>query len=381
MLEDANDLRSRILPLAVVISDRAEEIELAREIPDDLVQALKAAGVFRMCTARSRGGLELPLPDALEVIQNLARMDGSIGWTAMIACAGSLFLSLLPQETYDRVYSEGPDATIAGSVQPAGKAERAKDGWYISGRWPFVSGCSHADWMAGFCIMMDDGTPIVNGDGTSLVRGFVQPARDWSIEDTWHVAGLAGTGSHHIVLKDSFVPNKNFFSDEGESCLSGALYKSVLESSILVHNAFAVGVAEGALADIVTLANGGRQQLHAKTAMSDSEVLRYELGRAAAALNAVKAFHLSEAARHWGSLLSEKQFDRGYLLRVHQGAAWINEVCTQIVDACFALGGGEVVYNHSPLQRRLRDIHVAGQHYAVQRRHYVSAGRLQLEQA
>jgi hypothetical protein len=32
-----------------------------------------------------------------------------------------------------------------------------------------------------------------------------------------------------------------------------------------------------------------------------------------------------------------------------------------------------------PLQRRLRDIHVAGQHASVQQRHYVSAGKLLLD--
>jgi alkylation response protein AidB-like acyl-CoA dehydrogenase len=158
MLEQANELRARIELLGPMIVDRAEEIELARKIPDDLVQALKSIGVFRMCTARSHGGLELPLPKVLEIIQDFARIDGSVGWTAMIACGGSLFMSLLPRETYDRVYDEGPDVAVAGSVQPVGKAERTKDGWHISGRWPFASGCSHADWMAGFCAMMNDGS-------------------------------------------------------------------------------------------------------------------------------------------------------------------------------------------------------------------------------
>jgi hypothetical protein len=89
--------------LGPMIIDRAEEIELARKSPDDLVQALKTMGVFRMCAAHSCGGLELPLPNVLEIIQDLARIDGSIGWTVMIACGGSLFMSLLQRETYDRV--------------------------------------------------------------------------------------------------------------------------------------------------------------------------------------------------------------------------------------------------------------------------------------
>jgi alkylation response protein AidB-like acyl-CoA dehydrogenase len=204
---------------------------------------------------------------------------------------------------------------------------------------------------------------------------------DWSIEDTWYVAGLAGTGSHHIALRDSFVPDEHFFNDEGQSCLSGPLYKSVLETLTLIHNAFAVGVAEGALADITGLANSGRQQQRAPTRMRESELFQYELGRTAAELKAARAFHQVRAASLWCSSLRGTQSNAASLAGAHQSAVWVNEACTRVVDACFALGGGGVIYSHAPLQRRLRDIHVAGQHYAVQRRHYSAAGQSLLQQA
>lgn len=54
---------------------------------------------------------------------------------------------------------------------------------------------------------MDDGIPIV--------RGFFLPAHDWEIEDTWHVAGLRGTGSHHIKVTNAMVPAEHFFDSNG----------------------------------------------------------------------------------------------------------------------------------------------------------------------
>ena len=36
------------------------------------------------------------------------------------------------------------------------------------------------------------------------------------------------------------------------------------------------------------------------------------------------------------------------------------------------------LYETSPLQRRLRDLHAAAQHYAAQPRHYMEAGKLLL---
>src|SRR6202158_3433760 len=87
--------------LAPAISSRAAEIEAARRIPPDLVEALRSIGVFRVLVPRSHGGLELDLPTALEIIGALGRIDGSVGWTATIASGSDIFAPLLPRETYE----------------------------------------------------------------------------------------------------------------------------------------------------------------------------------------------------------------------------------------------------------------------------------------
>ena len=59
-----------------------------------------------------------------------------------------------------------------------------------------------------------------------------------------------------------------------------------------------------------------------------------------------------------------------------QAAIWLAITCVCVVDACFALAGSSALYETSPLQRQLRDLHVVAQHYDVQQRHYVKAGNL-----
>src|SRR3984957_11884187 len=160
VLEGIRELTSHIIA-------RAAEIEAARRIPLDIVQSLKSAGVFRMFVPRSHGGLELALPTGLEIIRALGRIDGSVGWTAMIGSGSALFAALLPRETYDRISGRGPDVIFAGSSQPAGKAEMTADGWRVNGRWPFVSGCQHADWIMGFGVVTAGGeTPPPPGLNT-----------------------------------------------------------------------------------------------------------------------------------------------------------------------------------------------------------------------
>lgn len=52
------------------------------------------------------------------MISTVARIDGSVGWTVMIAAGGELFLAYLPRDTYDRIH-DMPNLLVAGSVQPA----------------------------------------------------------------------------------------------------------------------------------------------------------------------------------------------------------------------------------------------------------------------
>jgi alkylation response protein AidB-like acyl-CoA dehydrogenase len=379
MTKTVKDLLAGIHGLAPRIIAGAAEIEAARRIPPDLVEALRSIGVFRMLVPQSHGGLELDLPAALDVVTALARIDSSVGWTVMIATAGPVFLSMLPRQVYEQVYQSGPDVIVAGSAHPGGTAQAVPDGWRVNGRWPFASGCQHADWMLGLCIMSEDGKPLPGPAGEAgppLALACCLPARHWQIEDTWHVAGLKGTGSHHIALHDALVPAQNFIDLAGDrTCLPGPLYQAPVQIIPLLHGAFAVGTAEAALNELVALANNGRRQLHAAVSMRESESFQSELGRVAADVRAAAGFLQAQAASYWQHAIAGTLKDEALFTQGTQSAIWLTATCVRAVDACFALAGGAAVYETSALQRRLRDIHVAAQHGAVQQRHYVTAGK------
>jgi len=382
MTKTANRLLANIRELAPSIISRAAEIEAGRQMPPDLVGALRSIGVFRMFVPQSYGGLELDLPAGLEIIRALGRIDGSVGWIAMIGSGHGIWAPLLPRNTYEQVYQNGPDVIIAGSGLPVGTAEATAGDWRVNGSWPFASGCQHADWMFGFCVMTEGGKPLpgpASEGGLPLVRGFFLQARDWQIEDTWYVAGLKGTGSHHITLRDKLVSAENFFDlKNGIPCLPGPLYQTVQQFLPLMHGATSVGIAEGALDELVELAHAGRHQLQAAVPMRDSETFQGELGRVAAELRAAQAFLQVQAASHWRHALAGTLKDEALLTESTQTAIWLATTCVRGVDACFALGGGSALYETSPLQRRLRDVHVAAQHFVAQQRHYVGAGKLLL---
>lgn len=371
-----------IRELAPQFSARAEEIEAGRRIPPDIIEQLKAIGVFRTCAPRSHGGLEFDYPDTLEVLTELAMIDGSIGWVSMLGVGHMPHLALLPRETFDRVYADGPDIIVAGSAAPAGTAEIVEGGYRVSGRWPFASGCQHADWIFAGFIVTRNGVPVPKSPGSPapLTGHAALPADCWQIEDTWRVAGLKGTGSHHIRLNDVFVPEANVFRYQDKPCLPGPLYGSPLHLIPPLHGCPAIGMAEGAVRDLMALANTGKKQLLVNEAMRDSPLFQTELGRLGATLRATRAAHRMQAEALWRQAVGGglQLANTALLSDCFQTSTWVTNECVDVVERSYRLGGGSALYDSSPLQRRLRDIHGASQHAAVQPTAYTRSGAMML---
>jgi indole-3-acetate monooxygenase len=143
-----------------------------------------------------------------------------------------------------------------------GVAERRPDGWRVKGRWPFVSGCEDAEWIGGTCVLIDDGTAIPGPDGHGpMMRSFLMPAKHWDIQQTWCGIGLKDTGSHHAALDEVVVPGDYIANFPfGESFVADPALQKVPETMLLSHAAIAVGIAEGAITNLVELAKSGRKQ-------------------------------------------------------------------------------------------------------------------------
>ena len=365
--------------LAPEIRARAAEAEAGRRIPPDLIGKLKAARVFRTFTPGSHGGLELDFADGLAVIREAARIDGSLGWVVMIGLAGPLLFARLPRSTFDDLFKHGPDLIQAGAAAtPGGYAEVAPGGYLTRGRWPFASGCQHADVILGNCAVTENGQPVIGPQGLPVTRLVVLPAEEFEIEDTWTVAGLKATGSHHTRLSERFVPDDRFFEMNGTSCLEGPLYNAMGPWIPLMHCAFAVGVAEGAIEDLVEAVGSGRRQLFARVAMRESPIFQYELGRLDAELSAAVALMERCADSHWSLAVDGRLNDPAAMPRSLQAGVWITLACQGIASDAFNLGGGSALYDGSPLQRRMRDMHAGSQHALVQKQNYqgLGAGRL-----
>lgn len=347
---------------------RSVEIERERQLPADLLDGLVAAGFFRMLTAAEHGGDDLPLPDVLRVVAELAAGDGAVGWLVGQGAVAQLMVRHLPRRTVDALYADGPDLLGAGAVAPKGRAAVDGDGWRVTGQWPFASGCRHAQWFYLHCLVVDGVTPRIRPDGGPETRLVLLPAAEVQVLDTWHVAGLRGSGSHDVRVVRQLCPAERSCSFDQPQSVPGplALLPSRDLGGLFVAAA-ALGIATGALRELVELAAGGKRPAFSTRRLADGEVFQDRLGTAEMELRAAGAVLASEVDQAWRRAdagRSAALLDRA---RLRATGPHVVSAATRVVDTAYALGGGTAIYDGSPLQRRMRDAHTATQHFAAGR--------------
>ena len=181
----------------------------------------------------------------MRALESLARADASVAWTVMIGAGSWIDLAHLPRETFDALYATNPDAITAGVFNPTASITPVDGGYRVNGRWSFASGCEHAD------VIFGNGVEGIV-DGMPQLRGAVFAPGDVTIEDTWSVSGLCGTGSHHFHVDGAVVPAERTYDPMGgEPCID-ALIVHLPPPAVfsLVMASVALGIAQGALDDI-----------------------------------------------------------------------------------------------------------------------------------
>lgn len=361
VLDDARRIARRL-------GDRSGEIEAARRVPPDLLQELIAAGCFRILLPATHGGAGATFPEALELYETLATGDASTGWTVMIGATGWCDLAALPRATFDLLFPPSVDVIIAGAFAPSGSISPVDGGYELTGRWGFVSGCEHATHLF---------LNAVEGvaDGHPSMRASVLDPTDVTIEDTWTVAGLRGTGSHHVSARGAVAsPERTFVPLVDPPCVDVPIVHIPTPALFALGiAAVAIGAAQGALDEVVSLAHG-KVPLLAPGPLAASPLFHHDLARADAGLAAGRALVADATGRLWERAEAGADASIEDRAKARAAAAWATDAALVATEFAYRAGGGGAVYAESPLQRRLRDVHAMTQHFLVRPDTFVTAG-------
>jgi len=346
------------------LRERSCEIEEHRALPNDLAKELAAAGLYRLWVPEVYGGFETPPQTAMEMLEILAQGDVSTAWCVFVGLTSSLLMASLPEEAAREIFAR-PDTVMAGVFAPSGKAIAVPGGVRVSGHWTFGSGTRNADWITCGCEPAEPGTRRPYHVGV--------PGSALEFADTWHVAGLCGTGSGDYKPEDVFVPSSHVVDFGAGLVVDTPLYRFPAFTLLgMCIGAIALGLARAALSDFAELArekvpSGGRRPLR------ERREVHAVVGRAEARTQAARAFFFDSLQRAWDSACgSGVTLEQRREIRL----ATCNAVdaAVEVAETVYRQAGAAAPYKSSPLQRHLRDAHVITQHMMVRPLFYEIGG-------
>jgi indole-3-acetate monooxygenase len=376
-----DNLLTVIRRLEPLIRTHADEAERKRRLSPTVVTALAEASIFRMYTPHTLGGLEVDPLTFYQMVEAIARIDGSTGWCVFIAAGNPLLGAYLIDHAAEAVFGHDPQVVTAGVVFPYGTALISDGGYRVRGRWSYASGCQHSSWIFCCCHVFDGERQRMTASGEPEVRLLFIPTAQVTIVDTWDVSGLGGTGSHDVVIEHVFVP-------EAYTCLFGPgmsircshyqspLYRYVLYASFaLPIGAVALGIAQGSVDACLDLAQSKKPGAGTER-LCDRPMFQVRLAEAVALVRSARAWLHATVQQTWESLLTSGEVSFAERAELLLAAANATRSATAAVDLVYTAAGATANYRHSPFQRALRDIHAATQHMGTAPQQFESAGRM-----
>ncbi len=361
---DRDALIARARGIRPVLERNAAQTDSLRRLSDEVVRALRDNGLCRLMVPKRFGGYQTSIRTYIDVMAEIGQGCGSTAWVASLVNVCEWLAGLFPDRAQRDIWGADPDAWIAGSLAPNGNAVPVDGGWRVTGRWPWASGSMHAQWVACGIHMSNE-----RGEMTNLGLSLM-PIADVTVEDTWFMVGMKGTGSNTIIATDVFVPEHRFLpyppAFEGRyrtEHVDEPVYRvALVPVTVLILAGSQLGAARAALDYVISKANSrgithttfqrqahssGFQMLVAEAAMKvDTAYLH--AGRSADDLD-----RAAEAGRHP---------DFVERARVRMDTALAAKYAREAMELLVQAHGTSSLADHNPLQRMWRDVHVASHH-------------------
>ncbi len=361
--------------LAPLITEGAKASDENRRVSQNVIDAMIDAGLFHMYLPRDISGGEVDPITAAKAVEAVSAIDGSAGWCVMIAGQNASFAGYIDTVEARKIW--GPRDIVCGTARPIGRAVATNSpapGFFVSGRWPFASGSSHATWFAGECLIYDGNELRRDAIGNEITRMTVIPRDSITIHDVWDTTGLRGTASNDFSCENVFVPalrGAGLGVDPQQH--PWALYRGLPIVSIN-HGSQALGVASGAIAEARALAmtkrGWGGVEMH--------KVLRMQsvVAEAMVLVESARTHLYATATELWTEYLEGRDGTPELRARVRLATSHAARSSVQAVDLLYGALATSAIMRSSPLERRFRDIHTAGAHVMVGQLTYEAAGRV-----
>ncbi len=359
---------ARTRALIPQLRDRAARTEEIRRLPPETERDLHEAGLFRIVQPKRVGGSEFDYVALVDCAELLGKGDASVAWNFANLASHHWMLAMFDKRAQDLVWDKDPNTLVASSfIFPAGRARKVEGGFRLHGSWPFSSGVASSEWnMLGSVVDPDD-----EADGIEY-RIFLVPKKDYRILDTWNAAGLRGTGSNDVEVRDAFVAESLTVSvsdlaggpTPGSAINPNPLYTLPVFSLFpYVLSGVALGNAQACLDDYVEIAHH-RASTYNRAKLGDLQSTQIKIAEASAKIDAARLIMRSNCIEAMAAARRGQIPDMAVKTRLRRDGAYSVNLCTEAVSLLFAASGARGLFTSGALQRQFRDAHAINSHIA-----------------
>jgi alkylation response protein AidB-like acyl-CoA dehydrogenase len=358
----------------------APAAEAARRLAPEAMAALIDAGILRIWIPEVYGGMALDVLPALELIEQVARIDSAAGWLVANQNGVTSLGAVFPEETTAELFAD-PRVVCAGGWFPPGVAEPVQGGYRVRGRWSFGSGVDHATWLTGQAIVHEDGMPRLGPDGHPVALIVFFPAAEAEVLDTWRTLGMRGTGSHDYRVDDLFIPARRTWTVGPFEPVNPAYVSPLPRLGMWLipasNAAVALGIAQAAIDDLVALA-ATKVPSYTQTGLADKPAVQERVARAQAYVDAARRSVHGAVAEAWEFVQGGARAGMAQGIPVALAGSFAMEAACTAVDLVHAAAGTTGIREEYRFQQYFRDIHTISQHAFSSPGRFESLGKLLL---
>jgi 3-hydroxy-9,10-secoandrosta-1,3,5(10)-triene-9,17-dione monooxygenase len=363
-VDDGEGVLQRTRALVPLLRENAIRTERERKVAPENIEALAAAGVFRLTLPRSHGGYEASVATQIEVLAEVARGCGSTSWVASVYSVGTWLAALFPDDAQDEVFAT-PDVRVTVVATPTAVAQPVEGGYRVTGRWGFNTGCLDAHWA--FLGAMLEGREDPGGHIVMLI-----PYDQLEIVDDWFVSGLVGTGSCTVRSDDVFVPERRvqFMQDEAAASYATpnrnaelALYR-IPRAPLIVANSLGapLGLGRAAMDAFMERLPGRRITFTTYDDQSSAPLTHLQVAEAAMKLDSA-GFHVRRCAELVdGKAAANEPYTVEERVLVRMDLGWVTGLAREVALILQDASGATSIHERVPIQRIARDIQALALH-------------------
>lgn len=356
--------------LSPVVSAERRSAEAAYTMSPVVVDALGPLKVFRL----TGEDCDATLGGTTRVLEELGFADPSVAWAAANSMSVAMLSRALPDDIAAEVLRD-ENYFFGVGLPPTGRADLVDGKFRVSGRWPVVSGCEHASWLALHCVVHHDGKPQMNG-AIPETRFVLAPRSAVDIERSWEgVIAVRGSGSHAVRVED-------YTCDPASTAAMTAPHRvrSPWESvppfaqQSLALAAAATGIGRAAVEAAIAQASS-RVSAANGSAWIDYPSVQNTIAAADVSVEATRCALFAFADSCWDELTCG-EFRLRTRARLHSIADHAFRSSREAVSGLFATGSVDAVRAGHTLEQSLRDIHGFSVQWERYRSLHYEAGRV-----